>query len=187
MAEHAGTEPEALKAAVLACAAGDASGIDAILQSEGGRLLGVARRMLGRPELAEDAVQDAMVQVWRKAGQFRADDGSARGWVYAILRNRCRNILRDGSRMSTLAPDELASLQEARQLAVPAEGWERLTGSDKLRECLGQLESGARRCILLAHVAGYSHGEIAAMQNVPLGTAKSWIRRGLAALRDCLT
>lgn len=176
-----------LRDALLACAKNDADGIDTILRLEGARLLGVARRMLGHQALAEDALQDAMVQIWRKAGQFRAEDGSARGWIYAVLRNRCRNILRDGRRLSTLSPQELSRLQEARQDALADDGWEMLPGSSRLRDCLDQLDGKSRHAILLAHVAGYSHGEIAAAKGVPLGTAKSWIRRGLTALRGCLS
>lgn len=181
------TDQGDLISALGACAAGQAEGIDTILRLEGGRLFGVARRMLGRGDLAEEAVQDAMVQIWRKAGQFRAEDGSARGWIYAVLRNRCLNILRDGRRLTTLAPEDLVALQEARQEAVPQEGWELLPGSGRLRDCLAQLDGEARHAILLAHVGGFSHGEIAGRQQVPLGTAKSWIRRGLASLRECLS
>lgn len=174
-----------------------------ILSLEGPQLLGVARRILIRADLAEEALQDAMVLIWRKAGQQgRTQDqsqdgrpgsgsgsgaGSARGWIYAVLRNRCLTILRDGARLSSLSPEELTRLQEARQDLVPEEGWKLLAGTGRLGECLDALDDPARRAILLAHVAGYSHGEISARQGVPLGTAKSWIRRGLASLRACLS
>ncbi|WP_237763559.1 sigma-70 family RNA polymerase sigma factor [Falsirhodobacter sp. alg1] len=169
------------------CAAGDPAGIDQIMAEEGGRLLGVARRMLGRGALAEEAVQDAMVQVWRKAAAFRGDGGSARGWVYAILRNRCLNILRDERRLSTLSHTDLSTLQDARQHVAETEAWELLPGSSRLRECLAELDARSRHAILLAYAAGYSQGEVAAFQGVPLGTAKAWIRRGLVSLRGCLT
>lgn len=173
-----------LREALLACARGEVAAIETILRLEGGRLLGVARRMLGRADLAEDALQEAMVQIWRKAGQYR--DGSARGWIYTLLRRRCLNMLRDGRRTETLAPEEIAALQDARLSAVPVEGWERLPGSGRLADCLAALDSASRHAILLAHVGGMSHGEIAGRLSVPLGTAKSWIRRGLLALRECL-
>jgi len=187
VSEQGPADDDILRDAVGACSRGDTAGIDTILAAEGGRLLGVARRMLGRGDLAEEALQDAMVQVWRKAGQFRDDGGSARGWIYAILRRRCLNILRDERRMEALAPEDLTAMQDARLVAVPVEGWELLPGSTRLRDCLGNLDGATRHAILLAHVAGLSHGEIAAARRVPLGTAKSWIRRGLAALRECLS
>ncbi|EEB82446.1 RNA polymerase sigma-70 factor [Roseobacter sp. GAI101] len=176
-----------LRRAVADCAAGRAHGIATILDIEGRQLLGVAYRILRRQDLAEEALQDAMVQVWRKAGTQGAGSGSARGWIYAILRNRCLNILRDGKRLSILAPADLAMMQEARQEIVPTEDWEILAGRGKLRDCMGGLDGQSRQVILLAYVAGFSHGEIAARQNMPLGTAKSLIRRGLSALKECLS
>jgi len=173
--------------AIADCTAGKGAGVDAILASEGAQLLGVAQRILGRRDLAEEALQDAMLQVWRKAKQFDAQAGSARGWIYAILRNRCLNILRDGKRLSTLPPDELVSMLEARQGIVPEEGWEILAGPSRIRDCLSGLDSQSRHIILLAHVAGFSHAEISTRQDVPLGTIKSLIRRGLQALKECLT
>jgi RNA polymerase sigma-70 factor, ECF subfamily len=180
-------EAEGLSRALADCAAGRQAGVAAILASEGRQLLGVARRILGRDDLAEEALQDAMVLIWRRAGQFRREAGSARGWIYAVLRNRCLNILRDGRRLTTMDPADLAAVQEARQGIVPVEGWEILAGQSKLRDCLGGLDGQSRQAILLAHVAGFSHGEIAARQDMPLGTIKSLIRRGLAALKECLS
>ncbi|MBU2357474.1 MAG: sigma-70 family RNA polymerase sigma factor [Alphaproteobacteria bacterium] len=176
-----------LKAALTACAAGDQAGVDTILGVEGPQLLGLAHRILGRRDLAEEALQDAMVQVWRKAAQFDAASGSARGWIYAILRNRCLNILRDRKRLSILDPGDLATLQEGRQRIVPEEGWEILAGPSRIRDCLHGLDQPSRHAILLAHVAGFTHAEIADRQDVPLGTIKSLIRRGLHALKECLT
>lgn len=186
-ADGAASAEARLSAALVACGRGERSGIGDILDVEGRQLFGVARRMLQRRELAEEALQDAMVQVWRKAAQFRAGEGSARGWIYAVLRNRCLNILRDDRRLSIVPPEDLTAMQDARQNAVSEDVWQGLPTSDRLRGCLEALEPETRRCVLLAHVAGYSHGEIAAQRRVPLGTAKSWIRRGLLSLRECLS
>jgi|TARA_R100000455_G_scaffold26007_1_gene14608 RNA polymerase sigma-70 factor (ECF subfamily) len=185
--DAASSEICSVEEAVGMCAAGDKRGIDRLLGEEGGRLLGVAMRMLTRRDLAEEAVQDTMVQVWRKAAQYRADTGSAKGWLYAILRNRCRNILRDEARLMTLSPDELTAVQDARQESVPLEGWEMLSGPTKLKDCLALLDASGREAILLAHVAGFTHGEISARLKVPLGTVKSWVRRSLVSLRGCLS
>lgn len=176
-----------LDTALADCAAGRPDGLDAILAAEGPRMLGLAERMLRRRDLAEEALQDALVSIWRKAGQYRSDTGSARGWIYAILRNRCLNILRDGRRLSLLPTEDLVTLQDARQGLVPEEDWRPLAGSGRLAECLAALDPLCREAILLAHVGGFSHGEISARRGVPLGTVKSWIRRGLLALRECLT
>lgn len=178
---------EHLGAAIAACAGGDRDGIAQILSLEGDRLFAVAKRILGRVELAEEALQDAMIQIWRKADQHKADHGSARGWVYAILRNRCLSILRSEKRMSLLAPEDIVELQDARAIHDEPTEWRMLPGSSRLRHCLEQVEPATRTGILLAHLSGYSHGEVAAVLKVPLGTAKSWIRRGLLKLRECLS
>ncbi|WP_134725560.1 sigma-70 family RNA polymerase sigma factor [Paracoccus luteus] len=175
-----------LSDALLRCARGDQQALRLILETEGGRLLGVAHRMLQRRELAEEAVQDCMVQIWRKAHQFRAADGSARGWIFAILRNRCLNILRSGQRLESVPPEDLTAMQDAR-LHASAAGLDGMSDRIALKDCLTRLEPAAQRAILLAYVGGFSQGEIAAIQAVPLGTCKSWIRRGLELLRGCLS
>lgn len=177
---------DTIGSALEACARQDEAALKHILDVEGGRLLGVAQRMLRRRDLAEEAVQDTFVQIWRKAHQYSAEGGSARGWIYAILRNRCLSILRDGQRLSTLEPEDLAAIQDARQYLAASEAWRGL-GGGALRDCLAQLDAPSRQSILLAYVAGFTHGEIAVIQKVPLGTAKSWVRRGLSALRGCLS
>ncbi|OJH43689.1 MULTISPECIES: sigma-70 family RNA polymerase sigma factor [Paracoccus] len=187
MDDHGAQRSRRLEQAIQACAEGHPEGIDTILELEGSQLFGVALRILTRHDLAEEAVQDAMVLIWRKSPQQRGPSGSARGWIYAILRNRCLTILRDGRRLSSMSPEELTRMQDARDQIVPEEGWQMLAGSSRLGDCLDALDDPARRAILLAHVGGFSHGEISARQGVPLGTAKSWIRRGLASLKECLS
>lgn len=172
---------------LASCAMGDQRALQRIVEAEGGMLLAMAIRMLRRRDLAEEALQDAMVQVWLKSAQYSADRGSARGWLFAIVRNRCLNILRDGRRLATLSPEDLTAMQDARCDARIEEGWERLNGKSRLYDCLLTLEAGVRRAILLAYVSGLTHGEIAALQKVPLGTCKSWIRRGLERLKGCLS
>ncbi len=177
---------ERLADALAACAAGERSGLDVVLSIEGPQMLGLADRILKRHDLAEEALQDALVSIWQKSAQFRRESGSARGWIYAILRNRCLSILRDGHRLQLLPPDDLAALQDARQDTVDDADWTQMVEPSRLKTCLEGLDDQMRAAILHAYVGGYSHSEIAARQSVPLGTAKSWIRRGLVALRECL-
>jgi len=170
--------------ALQRCARGDRAALQALFEQEAARLVGVARRILGRQELAEEAVQDAFLQIWRLAGRYDPELGSARGWIYAVLRNRALNLRRDGAREDLLEAGELERLQDA--AAVTDDAFARLAESSRLRGCLQRLEAARRACLLLAYVAGFSHGEIAGRLGLPLGTAKAWIRRGLAALKDCM-
>lgn len=171
--------------AIQDCADGDQAGLKALFDAEAPKLIGVAMRILGRRDLAEDAVQDAFVQVWIKAGQFDPTRGSGRGWVYTIVRHRALNMLRDGRREIASEP---ASVEERLEReATLTQSLDRLADSSTLNHCLGQLNELTQKCILMAYLFGYSHGEIAGRIDAPLGTTKSWITRGLHKLRECLT
>ena len=175
-----------LETALLACAKGDRHGLRLIFDLEGGRLVAVAQRILRRRELAEEVVQDAFIRIWTHAHQFAPGRGSARGWIYAVVRNRALNMLRDGKREDLVSDDRLEMLQDAEQLDEIMAAWHRLDRNSRLKECLGGLEEVRRRGILMAYVGGFTHGEIAGKLKLPLGTAKSWIRRGLLSLRECM-
>ena len=86
-----------LNRALGLCAGGDRSALRVVYDSEAPRMLGVAMRLLRRRALAEEAVHDTFLQIWRKADSFDPMKGDARSWLYAILRNRALNILRGGS------------------------------------------------------------------------------------------
>lgn len=176
----AATVEEALRR----CAGGDRAALRALYEAEAPRMLGVALRMLRRRTLAEDAVQDAFVLVWRHAGRFDPARGPGRAFVYAILRNRALNILRGEARMDfTDAVDAARPSEDAGPEAAVA----LLSEAGALRRCLEQLEPLRRRAIVLAYAHGLSHGELAGSLGVPLGTVKSWLRRSLLALKACLS
>ena len=171
--------------AIAECARGDQAGLKAIFDAEAPKLIGVAMRILRRRDLAEDAVQDAFVQVWKKAAQFDPERGSGRGWIYTIVRHRALNMLRDSRREIVSEPGDLDTHIDRDRLV--AQSFDRLADSSALRQCLDQLNSVTRQCILMAYVLGLTHGEIAGKIDAPLGTTKSWITRGLRSLRECLS
>ncbi len=172
-------------ALMVRVARGDRSALSRLFTEEGGRLIAVARRIVRRPDLAEEVVQDAFVAAWQRAGQFDAARGSARVWLTTIVRNRALNLIRDDSRLELHDTDTLAELGEREADADMA--FDRLAEGAALKRCLGGLEAPRRRAILLCYVTGLSHGEVAALLNTPLGTVKAWIRRGLLALQECLS
>jgi RNA polymerase sigma-70 factor (ECF subfamily) len=147
-------------------------------------MLGVALRLLRRRALAEEAVHDAFIQIWRNAASFDPGRGEPRSWLYAVLRHRALNILRGEARTELVDDFEPMSLEapeeDAETLVV------RLSETGALRRCLERLEPVRRQAIVLAYVEGLSHGELAGRLRVPLGTVKSWIRRSLVALRECM-
>ena len=169
-----------IAAALARCAAGERSALRVIYDIEAPRMVGVARRMLRRQDLAEEAVQDTFMRVWRAARSFDPARGAARSWLYAILRNCAISILRDEGRFGA---DE-----EFTEDAAPAteNALARLPESSALRRCLEQLDPPRRSVVVLAYVHGLSHGELAGKLGVPLGTVKSWVRRSLISLQECM-
>lgn len=172
------------KLTLAACAQGDKAALKSLMDAEGSQMMGVALRMLRRQDLAEDAVQDSFVAIWRKAKQFDSSRGSAKGWIYTILRNRCLTMLRKES--WEIANDEI-TLEQHQDGQIVLDAYNRLDETSDLRQCLAGLDSKKRTAVLLAYVLGYSHGEISGRLQAPLGSVKAWVRRGLAQLRECLT
>lgn len=167
-----------LAAALARCAAGERNALQVIYDLEAARMIGVARRILIRRDLAEDAVHDAFVRVWRNAASFDPQRGSARNWLYAIVRNRALSIHRSEHRYD-LTDDFDADIES--EAAVT-----RLPETSALRKCLDRIERPRRDVVVLAYAHGMSHGEMAARMKLPLGTVKSWVRRSLLSLQECM-
>ncbi|MFN4168679.1 MAG: sigma-70 family RNA polymerase sigma factor [Pannonibacter phragmitetus] len=176
-----------LEQALKACAEGSRDGLAAIYESEAARMVTIALRILRRHDLAEEIVQEAFLQIWRKAGQYDPARGSARGWLYAIVRSRALNALRDAGREELASAESLDQLREDGDETLYTDLFDELDTSSRLKACLSRLDALRRKTILMAYVSGYSHGEIAGRLRLPLGTAKAWIRRSLLALRECMT
>lgn len=173
-----------IEEALMACAGGDRAALRLIYESEAPRMIGVAQRMLKRRALAEEAVQDSFVLIWRHASRFDPARGAGLSWVYTILRNRTLSILRDERRTEpSEAPvtEAVASEEDDPETAMA-----KSSDAKALHACLDSLPAERRRLVLLAFAEGLTHGEIAGRVRLPLGTVKSWIRRSLASLRECL-
>jgi RNA polymerase sigma-70 factor (ECF subfamily) len=147
-------------------------------------MVGVAMRLVRRRAVAEDVVHDTFVLIWRHAARYDPARGAPRAWIYTILRNRALSLLRDERR--TELTDDPHDLEEASADESPEETVLRLSEGDALRHCLQRLEPRRRALVVLSYMHGLSHGELAARLGVPLGTVKSWLRRSLGALRECL-
>ncbi len=176
--------PGGHEAGLAACARGDLSALQALYQAEAGPMLGVARRILRRRTLAEEAVHDAFVLIWRNAQSFDPQRGSARAWMYAVLRHRALNMLRAEQRLELSESPEEAEQPDGQE--DPEAVVARLSEEKALKACLDRLEPKRRAAIVMAYVHGLTHAELAGRLDLPLGTVKSWIRRGLSSLRECL-
>jgi len=174
-----------LEELLAATARGDRRAFRQVYQLSGRWLFGIALRTVGRRELAEEVVQEAFVSIWRKAGQYRPERGEPLAWMTRIVRNRAIDRLRAERR----TPREAASLDEIPEAWLADGAAEAaVAGHDEraLHGCLGKLKNDQRKSIVLAYYYGLTHEELAARLDAPLGTVKSWVRRGLLQLKDCL-
>jgi RNA polymerase sigma-70 factor (ECF subfamily) len=170
---------------LAACARQDRQAFQRLYERTASQLLASLVRMLRNRALAEDALQDVFVQVWGRAGQYESGRGSAWGWLIAIARYRAIDLKRRESRMATGPSDAIDDIpgEDEPQDALAALGQR---ASKALAGCLGALQPRQRDCILLAYQGGLTHTEVAIEIGEPLGSVKSWIRRGLSALKRCL-
>lgn len=173
-----------LERLVRAIASRDRLALRALYERMAAQMLACMMRILKRRALAEEALQDVFVSIWQRAAQFHSGRGAARIWLMSIARHRAIDVLR-AERGELYRETQIEQLPEAE--ADSASDWSSSGRSAAaLARCFSALSREQRRGIELAFVNGYSHADIARLTGEPLGTIKSWIRRGLASLRQCL-
>ncbi|WP_206199109.1 sigma-70 family RNA polymerase sigma factor [Thiomicrorhabdus indica] len=176
------------EAALMACASGKRTALTELYQQEASRLLTVVFRILKNRALAEDIVHDAFLKIWANAKSYQPELGSGRGWIYTLTRNLALNALEKHQRQVQTDPEFLTDILDKMQ---------QQTSSNKnpmddslqhktLYDCMENLSDESKQCILHSYVEGYTQEEISNLLNKPLGTVKSWIRRSLQALKECL-
>ena len=140
--------------------------------------------MLREPREAEEVLQEVYVTVWQRARTFDPARSSALTWLMALTRNKAIDRLRQ--RPDATLNDGFALESLADEKPTPATSAEAGQEYERLRKCLEALESHQRLSIQEAFFSGMTYSALATRTNVPLGTLKSWIRRGLLQLRACL-
>ena len=172
------------EALVAIVARGDESALAELYDRVGRVAYGLAFRVLRDDRLAEDAVQDAFLAVWRTAGAFRAERAKASTWILTLVHRRAVDVVRREERRRTEPLDE-ATRDAATSESAEDEAWlgfERQRVQDALRH----LPNTQREAIELAYYGGYSQSELAERLGLPLGTIKSRMFAGLARLRELL-
>ena len=167
------------------CALHEERALAELYNMVGATLLGIMMRILRSRALAEEALQDVMVRVWQHADRYVAYRGRALPWLISIARYRAIDVLRAQRSQVTLDDAPAEALMD-----VAAEEFPDTTTSQRMRraleDCLKRLTPDQRKCLSLAYIEGYSQDEIATAINSPLGTVKSWVRRGLSSLKRCM-
>jgi len=163
------------------CAGADTRAFRTLYEKTSPILFARLLRMLRRRSVAEEVLQDVFVRIWQRAAQFEAHRGRALAWMVTIARYCAIDLMRR-ERMTLVSDDAIAEVADE---ATEEPG--SLEKPNNFDHCIGQLNDNTRQCLTLAFVEGRSHDEIARLTTNPLGSVKSWIRRGLLALKDCLS
>jgi RNA polymerase sigma-70 factor (ECF subfamily) len=181
----ASRDREALATALSRVGEGDRSAFAQVYERTSAKLFGVCLRILGNRNEAEDALQEAYINVWQKASGFDPARSSPITWLAALARNKAIDRLRArGSRPSEpLGDDALAVADPAASASDRLESGEE---GQLLARCIEELEDRQAGPIRRAFFGGATYAELATLEGVPLGTMKSWVRRGLLRLKECL-
>ena len=167
----------------------DQAALRLLYDSASPRLFGLALRVVRQREWAEDALQEAFITIWRVAGDYRASLSPPMAWMGLIVRSRSLDLLRrrtaDRAQLTQEFDDVMADTL-ASDGPSPMDITEASEQAWALQQCLQQLEGRQREVVSLAYLRDLSHGELAEQLKLPLGTVKTWIRRGLEQLRNCM-
>lgn len=178
--------PEELSQLLARCALNDRHAFEVLYKATSAQLFGLILRIVRNPDLASEVLQEGYVKIWNRAGDFRAEKARPMTWMGTIVRNQAIDLLRRSTHES--APSE--PVDELHWLADEGAGPYELTNQSQehqfVRECLNQLEGPQRQAMMLAYFNGLTHEQLADHLDTPLGTVKSWLRRGLMRLKKCL-
>jgi RNA polymerase sigma factor (sigma-70 family) len=172
-----------LSAALNRVAGGDRPALRLVYEMTSAKLFGICLRILN--DRSEDVLQDVYLTVWRKAAAFDDARASPITWLVAIARNRSIDRLRSAGAARFSEPIEAADAV-ADPASSAAQTLEDAQESKRLKSCLEEIEARQSTAIRSAFMDGLTYEVLATRAGVPLGTMKSWIRRGLAKLRECL-
>ena len=180
-------EAESLVALLRATAAKDMRAFRLLYEATSSHLLGVLLRILRHRDRAEDALQDCYLRIWNKADSYAEERGHPPAWMMTIARYRALDLVRAHREHSSADEDVLPmDLDWADASNAPDNRAETDEHMHRLNDCLIELSDEQRKAVMLAYYEGYTHPELAEHMGSPLGTVKSWVRRGLQRLRECL-
>ncbi len=184
--ESPGASLDPLALLLVDVAMGNERAFARLYELTGGRLLVIARGIVGSTDLAEDVLQESFLRVWRWAHRYDPSKGMAYAWLVRVVRNRALSARaqlhrRDGGQGDL---DTDAIIVDGPN---PADQAMRSEEARQVKSCLANLPLNHRRSIALVYFEGLTHRELAQRLGVQLGTAKSWVRRGLAQMNRCLT
>ena len=142
-------------------------------------------RVVGQPAVAQEVLQEAYIQIWQQISRFDPARGAPMAWLTNIVRSRALDRVRHEKSLNTRV--EKVSAEPMLSVVEDASQHSRFSSEfEKLARCLQPISVEQRRSIVLAFCYGLSHSELSDTINAPIGTVKSWIRRGLTSVRRCM-
>jgi RNA polymerase sigma-70 factor (ECF subfamily) len=169
---------------LAAVAKGDKAAFERLYGATRAKLYGVLLRILGRPELADDVMQETYLKVWQMAGKFDPTVASPITWMVAIARNRAIDIVRKKADVSV--EDSPEAMGVAADTPPPLARREMTEELRRLLACLGKLDPEKQRIVLLAYYSGWSREQLSHKLDIPVNTIKTWLRRSLIEIRECM-
>ena len=182
-------DPQQLRSWLQGAARRDASAFRALYDATSSKLFGFALRILVKRELAEEVLQESFVAIWNNAGSYQSQLAAPMTWMATIVRNKAFDLLRRSDVTTEIDADQFDSeIMNALQDpgATPIEALQMSADAKALAYCMSALEGLHRQAIGLAFFHDLSHSEVAQQLALPIGTVKTWIRRGLEKLKTCL-
>ena len=176
--------PSELVWLMAAVAKGDQLAFERLYEATRAKLFGVVLRILRRQDLAEEVIQEAYVKIWNSAGQFNPALSSPITWMVSVARNRAIDVVRKRGEASI--EEEPSAMDVAADSPDPLARREMTEELKRLLECIGRLEPDRQKLILLAYYNGWSREQLAAKFETPVNTIKTWLRRGMIEVRECL-
>ena len=176
--------PAELVGLIEAVAKRDQAAFERLYAATRAKLYGVVLRILRRQDLAEEVIQETYVKVWNSAGQFNPALSSPITWMVSIARNRAIDIVRKRGEVSI--EEEPAAMEVASDTPDPLERREMNDELRRLLACVGRLEPDRQKLVLLAYYNGWSREQLATKFSAPVNTIKTWLRRSMLEIRDCL-
>ena len=153
--------------------------------STSSKLFGVALRIVRREDWAEEVLQECYVNIWNHSATYQEGLSAPMTWMTSIVRNRCLDWLRRPNFEDATDDNNVFDAVESDQPG-PLAQLERHVEAGAIARCMGSLEERQRQAIGMAFFEGLTHQELAEKMRQPLGTVKTWVRRGLLKLKDCL-
>jgi RNA polymerase sigma-70 factor, ECF subfamily len=167
-----------------AVARGDETAFERLYDATRAKLYGVLLRILGRPALAEEVTKETYVKIWKMADEFDPAAASPMTWMVAIARNRAIDIVRKRGDLSV--EEEAEAPEPASEAPQPLARREMTEELKRLLSCLGRLDPEKQRIVLLAYYSGWSRDQLAQKLDIPVNTIKTWLRRSLLEIRECM-